>query len=240
MTTYLHSYANPDPNPNPNPNPEESEQQQPPIFTTCSEKACYKELSKASRNATGLATFCSDSYVTDSSHAERYNLTLDFAPGPGCEDIKAMETIRPLCECVAKEVNATWNGDGVEGEQAVKKDDIKEKDDDDQGKANPDLNMADFLFEDCLKLPCYSYLDIIFDTPDELKSYCQDPSSSQAPGLDQKSLEEHQCNDLKPTCDCIGNAKANPSPGGGEQPEDGGEKPSPSGPGETPAPPKEG
>ncbi|RCI15944.1 hypothetical protein L249_1959 [Ophiocordyceps polyrhachis-furcata BCC 54312] len=181
----------------------EAAAQQPTSFTTCSDKACYKELSKASgNNPTSLASFCSDSYVTDSSHAERYNLTVDFAPGPDCNDIKLMDTIRPLCDCVANEVNATWNGQEA----------VKEKEEDDEApELDPNLNMADFLFEDCRKFPCYSYLDIIFDTPGELKSYCRDPSSSQAPGLDQNSLEEHQCRDLKPACDCIGKASASPS-----------------------------
>ncbi|RDA94238.1 hypothetical protein CP533_0566 [Ophiocordyceps camponoti-saundersi (nom. inval.)] len=218
--------------------------QPPPIFNTCSDKPCYKELAKASRNATGLATVCSDSYVTDESHAERYNLTLDFAPGPGCGDIKLMETIRPLCECVAKEVNATWNGEGVQGAEAIKKDDGNNPKEGEQDKPelDPNLNTADFLFEDCLQLPCYSYLDIIFDTPDELKSYCEDPSSSQAPGLDQKSLEEHQCSDLKPTCDCIGSAKANTSPGGepeGGSPPSSPSSSSPSKPEESPSAPEE-
>ncbi|PFH57435.1 hypothetical protein XA68_15053 [Ophiocordyceps unilateralis] len=201
-----------------------------PMFTSCKDEACYNELVQVSTNATRLAAFCTDSYVTDKSHAEQYNLTVSSSSG--CGDVQNMDTIRPLCDCVAKEVNATWNGAGVQG-GGMKVDEANNNEKAPKSpELDPNLNTADFLFPDCVKLPCYSFLDITFDSPQELKAYCEKAESKQGSGLDQQTLEEHQCKDTKPACDCVRKAKGNdalagePSPSAPEGP--------PSQPGEQP------
>ncbi|PHH82461.1 hypothetical protein CDD83_3269 [Cordyceps sp. RAO-2017] len=202
------------------PGPTLADASQAAFFPGCKETPCYVELERAAGNSTRLAAFCSESIAAGRSLAAEHGLARRQA---ACGNLDDLETVRLACDCIAGRRGGE-TADGETAEEGVGRSNKGvEPAASRPSELDPAFDTTQYWYPGCRGRTCYSFLDILSGSAEELKEFCE--SSLRGPGLaadvlqqgvDEQSLREHCAPDptqpfdvkhLEPACRCILGAK---------------------------------
>ncbi|PHH91775.1 hypothetical protein CDD83_10343 [Cordyceps sp. RAO-2017] len=192
-----------------------------PFFPNCKEKTCYADIEGASGNRTRLEAFCRDSMALEKPQTGKFGFASNKT---ACGDLGRLDTIRATCDCIVNDSPIL-----PEGTMAGKQDGADKKNDAPPPKVpgpewDPALNVSNYFYPDCVKKPCYSFLDLSSRSAEKLRSFCEksrgpSPATDELRRVDEQALIEHCAEGpdmpttwnpkyLKPACDCVLGAKA--------------------------------